>query len=343
MTWRATAVLLAGAALVVTGPVTTARAEVGGPPGGQVACGRHVTGHVVLTHDLTCTDAPDGLVLVGDVTLDLGGHTLTGPRRLQGEPTRALALDAAGATVEVRNGTVTGWTTGLDLLPVAGVAPPAVLVVSDLDVTGNLATAVRLVADRAEMRRTTVDDASSGTVCETTAGCLVADSRFTRLSQVAAFCTGSCTFLRSTFVGNGLGIAVGSADVTVLDSTLRRHAVAIEGDARARAGALRLERTTFVDNDVAVTLVDRYATLTANVFRRNGTAYTSRDGGQWWHDTSPQSLVGNVVTGNRDGIVSTSTALRLRRNVVTDNTGRGLDAPAATDAGQNVVARNGGG
>jgi hypothetical protein len=62
-----------------------------------------------LTRDLRCA-AGEGITLVGDVTLDLGGHRILGPGRSgDGSVGRGVTVSAGPATV--LNGTVQGWSS----------------------------------------------------------------------------------------------------------------------------------------------------------------------------------------------------------------------------------------
>src|SRR5438034_3592504 len=80
-------------------------------------CAMRVAESFTLTNDLTC--AGDGMVVVSDnVTVDLGGHTLTGPG--MGPQTWPLPqLDSVGVRVgghtgvTIRNGKTTAFSTGI--------------------------------------------------------------------------------------------------------------------------------------------------------------------------------------------------------------------------------------
>src|SRR5256886_16267116 len=80
-------------------------------------CAMRVSESFTLANDLTC--AGDGMVVVSDnVTVDLGGHTLTGPG--MGPQTWPLPqLDSVGVRVgghtgvTIRNGKTTAFSTGI--------------------------------------------------------------------------------------------------------------------------------------------------------------------------------------------------------------------------------------
>lgn len=97
--------LAATAALVGSAPASA----LDGPE-----CGDVIAVDTVLTADLVCDDSSDGLVIGADgVTLDLGGHTISGPGAYA---TPWAAVRAAGRTgVTVTHGTVTGFQAGVVL------------------------------------------------------------------------------------------------------------------------------------------------------------------------------------------------------------------------------------
>jgi parallel beta-helix repeat protein len=86
----------------------------------HVQCGDVITEDTRLDSDLDCSQVTDppgcrGLVVFGDrpITLDLGGHTITGPGRDACAPyvPEGISVQAVGATV--MNGTVQRFDTGI--------------------------------------------------------------------------------------------------------------------------------------------------------------------------------------------------------------------------------------
>ena len=68
-------------------------------------------GSYVVVKDLTLsTTGADGITITANnVTLDLNGHTLTGPGKYAGSYDRGITVPGYLTNVEVRNGTVRNW------------------------------------------------------------------------------------------------------------------------------------------------------------------------------------------------------------------------------------------
>ena len=84
----------------------------------DVECGDVITEDTALTHDLDCSAYPDGdgLTIGADgVTLDLKGHTITGPGIYVNPPFGNSGVDVpvSRRDVTVTNGTVTGFRYGV--------------------------------------------------------------------------------------------------------------------------------------------------------------------------------------------------------------------------------------
>ena len=94
------AAVAAGSCFVALAPGAAATSSSTVVP---VVCGATLTHTTTLTHDLHCTTGP-GLLLLGNITLNLGGHSIYGPA------TTGPGLDAIvtqpGATPTVTNGRV---------------------------------------------------------------------------------------------------------------------------------------------------------------------------------------------------------------------------------------------
>ena len=87
------------------------------PAWGQIDCGAAITSDVTLNRDLECK--VHGIIVGRDgVTLDLGGHTITGPGKgpwtWPGQATASVGVRVSGRKgVVVKNGTLKGFATPL--------------------------------------------------------------------------------------------------------------------------------------------------------------------------------------------------------------------------------------
>src|SRR5437660_2244065 len=106
------------ASAVASSPSPTPAASPTVPyPSREGTCAMRVSESFTLANDMTC--AGDGMVIVADnLTVDLGGHTLTGPG--MGPQTWPLPqLDSVGVRVgghtgvTIRNGKTTAFSTGI--------------------------------------------------------------------------------------------------------------------------------------------------------------------------------------------------------------------------------------
>jgi parallel beta-helix repeat protein len=101
--------LSVGAAVIGLAAATVAIAPASAD---SLECGDEISVDTVLTTDLTC-GAGDGLEIVANgVTLDLGGHTITGPGAYgQGAGAGVRVTQRTGVTV--MHGTITGYQTAV--------------------------------------------------------------------------------------------------------------------------------------------------------------------------------------------------------------------------------------
>ncbi len=74
-------------------------------------CGTEITGDATLDRDLACDRRPAFVVTADDVTLDLGGHTVSGDLNASGTGPGIVLRGVSGVTV--RNGTVRHFDAGV--------------------------------------------------------------------------------------------------------------------------------------------------------------------------------------------------------------------------------------
>jgi hypothetical protein len=82
--------------------------------GGSIVCGAEISRDTVLDADLVCERGPAFVIVADGVTLDLGGHTVTGGREGPGVVLRGVT----GSTV--RNGTIQRFEAGVAVQGGAG-------------------------------------------------------------------------------------------------------------------------------------------------------------------------------------------------------------------------------
>ena len=130
--FRALSVLLLPAVLAC-GPADSTAPSADSPPvrvhaapevSATIACGDQVTTNLLVENDLACVG--DGLIVAADgITINLGGHTLSGNGTGNGITIRTRT----GVTIQ--NGTVAGFLTGIFVATSSGV------VIKDNGFTGN--------------------------------------------------------------------------------------------------------------------------------------------------------------------------------------------------------------
>jgi hypothetical protein len=184
--------------LALLGVGLPARAEAATP-----ACGGHITADTTLDHDLIgCRDG--GLTVAEGVTLDLGGHTVAGLGEGDGIALRDGAV--------LRNGTVTGYSTGVR----AGRA-----VVEDVVAFANSFQGVKLEGPATVRRVDASGNASWGLRMTDAVHAEVLDSRFTGNSTGAfAWFSGGARFEGNTFSDNrGNGLETDESPSVVIGNT----------------------------------------------------------------------------------------------------------------------------
>jgi len=335
---------LAGAAVLVPTPASAHR-----PP----TCGSTLTVDTVLRADLVC-DGP-GLRLAPGVSLNLKGHTLRG----KGTGVGLSVASAGDATV--KNGTLTGWDTALGVHAATDQGH------------GRLRIEKVSFRDNDEGLRGSLDWFHSKDVT-------ITKSTFTgnRVFALVSSFSGGFDVSRTTFMGNGVGVAGGltaltdshfirndvavSADeshMTILRSTFIDNRVGVRsvwleyGDLTIKDSKFtgsdvavgsetvhaHIRRSTFVGNTTAVTIGIAGATVVGNTFRANGTTLELVE-----EDFSPTLVQDNTFRLNGDGLVldvTSDSVLSVGGNDARNNTGWGIHVSGVTDLGGNTARKNG--
>jgi hypothetical protein len=294
------------------------------------------------------------VTLLDGVELDLRGHALVGGGsgsgvRYQGDAT-------------VRDGTVTGWATGVapDVLEDLGVESVAVRV-QGVRFTGN-ATAVEaasgftsppadldVVASRFEGNGTALSgnfesrlDVRGSVFVENdraasviTAGIAVTGSRFDRNGLVLDCDESGCLLEHNVLRDNERGVAVRTFGAELTGNVVVGGEVGF--DAFAAFGVSTLTGNVFRDVGTAVRLSSASATLVDNLFVGNEVGFT----GEGDDPLFSAALEGNLFLRNGDGILGVAVPTTLEDNSALANERWGIHAPGATDLGGNTARGNG--
>ncbi|MFN2608961.1 MAG: NosD domain-containing protein [Acidimicrobiales bacterium] len=104
--------LASGGALLLLGTVAVSPASAATE---TVTCGEHITHSLTVANDIGPCVGTDGLdVVANGITLDLGGHTVTGGTRTNTSTHEYVGINLMGVNgVTVRSGTVTGFDAGV--------------------------------------------------------------------------------------------------------------------------------------------------------------------------------------------------------------------------------------
>lgn len=279
----------------------------------EVRCGDLVTQDVTLRADLSCDK---GLELAPGVTLDLGGHSLSGPWTHAG----VAVLGPLAGHATVRNGVIGNWSLGV------AADRGGSLHLEDLVIGG-----VGVAVEQAGGPLTVAGAQVSGT-------------------DVAIRCAGACDVERSSFEGSLLQPGLdcrGGGPCTVRSSTFRELEGAAlnitsitdsvvrdcsSGVGLTASGPAHAARNHFELVGGALGVAAPGSTVVDNVFHANEYALTVADA----TSGPPVEVVGNVFTQNVVALESTSRFLHLARNVATGSTQAGIAAPHATQTDWNV-------
>lgn len=323
----------------VLGTVLVAAALAAGvataaPAAGNPACGSLLTTDTVLTGDLVCTAGP-AVRLAPGVSLDLGGYTVRGSRYQVG------VLVPQGGDVEIRNGVITGWGTGVRAEP----GTSGTLTLRDVHLPWNFVSASTAPLDKAGqvhlvVERARVDGSArlpGGFYAFNGGGLTVTDSRLVRGSVACS--TARCTVRRVELVGGAIrgGPGLVATDNVMLGNSADGGTYAVVVGSGAGGGPRSVVARNSVRNYAAGVEVDRGVDVVVedNALLGNGTGLTL-----WWDVTG--SVRRNLLADNHTGLLDRGGAVRVRDNVVVANRDRGVAGWRAAELRrQNVVHGNG--
>lgn len=274
-----------------------------------VDCGETLLADTVLDRDLTCPG--DGLIVGGHgITIDLGGHTITGPG-YAGAGVGGVGFQG----VTIRNGKLTGFGYGVSFESMRE------SIVTGLTIgTTQVAMSIRK-SDRIRVVSNTIDGTSGSGIF--VLECTDSEISSNGVSGVSNGIEVSNASERTLVTRNRIsattwhGIVVGYySSATVLDSNV---VVAPGGDGLVVLG-----------NATGTRLV------------RNSVTRAGGHGAYVQSDASVTALTANLATRNAsDGLYVHDPTATLTRNIAVRNGGYGIDADASvTDGGGNVAASN---
>jgi hypothetical protein len=356
---------LAVAGLVAAAVTVATAGAANAAPQTVTACGTTVTGYAILASDLTCTSG-NGVTLTGDATLDLGGHTLTGPGPTDFEDLSEIGVvTSTTGRSTIINGTIERWGRGISgnfdragrpVVDVRGVrffanirgidAIRSILVVdrSDFD-DGERGVSVGFSSFATVTRATFTQHGDAGVYTdESPLGVIVSRSTWNAGGNTGIRCGGgTCTVLNNVI--SGAGGAVRTFDtrlVLVGNDIVGNHNGYEPGSDTGSPEIVRGNR--FLDNDVAVRVfggafgvgAGAESELRRNLFEGNGIGFWAEDEGDY-----DILLDRNTFTRNGDGVRASVGSPRLAGNSAVDNTGWGIYAPGAVDLGGNTASGNG--
>lgn len=131
------------------------------PAFANVACGHAITQDTTLTHELHCPGGSGLHVVASDVTLDLGGHSITGPDPSVSMSNAGISILSGQTGVTVRNGSVKGFFVAVGVNPEAYGAHLSGLTITDTGI--GIATFTDLLNSRNTRSATIMNNTVSGT------------------------------------------------------------------------------------------------------------------------------------------------------------------------------------
>jgi len=285
-------ILLVAAALAILTLAPAAQA-------GHVECGDVLVRDTKLDSDVVCPPETDGLTIgADDVTLDLKGHVISGNADHLGPP--AVGVQATGRTgLHIRNGTVTGFSTGVRL-------EASDSEVRDLNVDG--ASAIIVNGDNNVVRR---NEANGSFDAISVTGSSAVVERNTASAELALNVAGSDPRVSRNVITECVivGIQVtGYTDARVHRNLAERGCIA---GFEFRGTGARIERNTAFGSDIGLDIADSSAIVSRNVasfgveglvIRTPGTtvARNTANHNASWGINAPGAIDGggNRATGN---------------------------------------------
>lgn len=283
-------------------------------------------GHYYVTDNLS---GAGGVTISADnVSIDLGGHTLSGPGSGTG-----ILIDQTKTGATIRNGNIRNWAIGIRQLLDAVVDPD--IVIEDVAVANTTGAGMQL-ARGARLRNCSVASAGAGGITVSSAGSSTIENCVVR-GAVAAGISGFSTVrgCEVTGVTGGSGSALFvSAEGIVEDCRIHQNTVSGVVTLGASSTAQRLTIEGNIKNFAALSL-GQGAVVRDSIIRGN-------TGGTAGISGSQAVVIENTVVETNGGIgIDVDEGAVIRANTVANNDTDGIVAGARSLIQSNAVADNG--
>jgi parallel beta-helix repeat protein len=299
--------------------------------GAPLACGDVVTEDVILRRDITSCEG-DGLVVgAGGITIDLGGHTISGSN----------SDDSAGIRIEghdgvtVRNGTITAFEAGVLLASGADTNLVQDLVLTKgggvfvFNSTSNVVTGNRAL------------DGGAGVFLETSGDNLVTGNTLVRNVVGISVSSGEGNEIVRNVAraGSDTGIEISDSDSSLVVGNRLVGNGFIAGLRVLRSDQTRIRGNVAIGNPIGIEVFDSTRTR----LRRNRAAENIGDGIVVTSGSSDTLVEANEADLNGDdGIDVDAADTVITSNAADDNVDLGIEAvPGVIDGGGNTASGNG--
>ena len=287
--------------------------SAGSAPANHVSCGDVITQDTKLDSDLTCAGGGVTVEGEGDVTLDLGGHTID-------VSDSGIAVFASEGRIVVRNGTITESGTAIEA------DGPDALLVEDLLIEGN----------------------SIGVSCQFTPECRVRDSALRYQGDIGIWMHapdsgGSGAVTDNQIYNNGIGVRLEHYTAPIRGNRIEEN----EGDGVEIGFTSQVEMSHNLvarnGGDGVAVLFLSAATIADNEIQDNG-ANGVRVVGDFFFENTTAFVRRNRVLRNGDDGVRVENAegapgTVIERNRTDRNADDGIDVDAAEPSGVDTVVR----
>ena len=333
------------------------RAPTAAPtPAAPIGCGSEITTNVTLTQDLNCVGA--GLIIDADhITVDLGGHTITGNGTGLGISGSPYPDSSDGVTV--KNGTIQNFFAGVYGAGLPGAWFSSVRVLNNqygfFNPDGNgarISIMFSLVAGN-------VTGLFSGS--NTTSYAVVLSTFADNGVGVSTNQVSDDVFVWNNFHDNGFAFSLSQSDPFLITANQIHHnTVGVALDCPTLGAGATVTNNAFFANQVGVQITDLCAGghhITSNTFTNNTTA------GIALSSTLPFGVPNRTVISNNaflanglapdaaypganDGLVvaegtEAANTITVAYNLAVRNADYGIEAPGVTDGGGNAATANG--